>query len=619
MCGVVGLLHKDGAPVDPEVIETMTRAVAHRGPDGAGTWLDGAVGLGHRRLAIIDLETGNQPMSIDHGRLWISYNGEVYNYRQLADELTGAGHRIRTSSDTEVILHAYRQWGPDCVHRLRGMFAFAIVDLDRRRLFLARDQLGIKPLFYADSPRLFAFASELQAFHQVPGLELDLHLESVEQYLHLQYVPAPSTVYRQIHKLPPGHRLVLDLDRPEVEPERYWHLEFAPDRSLSEAQWLELLDHTLEQSVKAHLVADVPFGAFLSGGVDSSAVVATMAQLLDRPVRTFSIGFVEEEFSELGYARQVAEQWATDHHEEVLEPDALGILPTLVQHYGEPFGDPSAVPTYYVARLAARSVPMVLSGDGGDELFAGYHSYRTFLRWAEYEGTATWKRLAYPLLSRVLPSRFPPRSVNIGAWLSFVGVLGDGVRRRLWRPEHRRLSTLVPPCLVEELDRVDRLAPVQQLQAMDINSYLPFAILTKVDVASMISSLEVRTPIVDREVAEVAARIPPELNFGRNPQGQLEGKLLLKRVLSRHYDEAFLHRPKMGFGVPLKRWFAADGSMHDIVRGRLLESRSPLLELFEPAEILRLIQGNAYGPLWLLLVLDEWLRQEAERRRRRPH
>ncbi len=609
MCGIVGLLDRAGEAVSMPLLETMTATLAHRGPDGSGTWNGGAVGLGHRRLSIIDVATGAQPMVSADGRLAITFNGEIYNFRELRDELEGRGHAFRTRSDTEVILAAYAEWGESCVDRLRGMFAFAVADLGRRRLFLARDHLGIKPLFYVDDPRHFAFASELQALKVVPGLRLDLDPGAVDLYLRLQYVPGPQTIYRQARKLCPGHRLMVDFTGGARPPQRYWQLAFDPDRSLGEEEWLERLDHALTNSVRAHLVADVPVGAFLSGGVDSSLVVSRMAGLVAEPVRTFSIGFSEEAFDELRYARVVAERWGTDHHEEILQPDALAILPTLVRHYGEPFGDYSAIPTYYVSRLAASAVSVVLSGDGGDELFAGYTRYDTWLRWLAYAGVPAWKRLAYPLAHRLRPRRYPPRVANATAWLQRVEVCSNELRARLWRPEHAACRHDTVALFEEECRRAAGWHPVQLAQSVDVATYLPWAILTKVDVASMISSLEVRTPLVDRDLAELAARIPPELNLTR-VDGRFVGKRLLRRLLARDFDTAFVNRPKMGFGVPLEVWFGPAGALSTTVEDRLADPASPLVELFRPEAIRSLLARRATWPLWLLLFLDEWLRQE---------
>ncbi len=614
MCGIAGIVMKDGAPVSRPVLAAMTDALAHRGPDDRGVWVDGHLGLGHRRLAIIDPVGAVQPMCDSSRRVWIAYNGEVYNFRDLRQELEGRGHEFRTRSDTEVVLAAWQEWGASCVERLRGMFALAIVDLDRHTLLLARDHFGIKPLYYLNSPRLFAFASELEALRRLPEVAFDVDLGAIDEYLRLQYIPAPRTAYRQVAKLRPGHRLAVGLDGVPATAERYWQLRFAPEHGRSEDEWLELLDSTLAESVHAHMVADVPFGAFLSGGVDSSAVVAYMARVLQQPVRTFTIGFTAEEHSELRFAEVVAERWHTEHHVEVLSPDACAILPTLVRHYGEPFGDASAIPTYYVSRLARTAVPMVLSGDGGDELFAGYASYREWYSWLTSADAPAWKRWLYPLAQRLRPGRYLPRDPsNLAAWLSFVSWTPRPTRRQLWRPEHRHLADQESPFFAEEFARCAGLHPVQRAQYLDLMTYLPFAILAKVDGASMVSSLEVRTPLVDLRVAELAATIPVELNFRRGADGRYEGKLLLKKLLRRYYPEDFLRRPKTGFGVPLATWLGDATTLRTTVHDRLLSPTSPLAELFEPAAIRALVRNAAHAPVWLLLVLDEWLRQRRER------
>ena len=612
MCGIAGILNTDGRPVDRGVLESMAAAVAHRGPDGQGIECLGPAGLGHRRLAIIDLAGGRQPLANEDGTLWITYNGELYNYRQLRPVLESLGHRFRTQSDTEVILHAYEQWGESCVERFRGMFAFGICDTARQRIFLARDQLGIKPLYWLHRGRHFAFASELQALRQVPGVPWDIDREAVGQYLRLQYIPAPGTIFHGVHKLPPACRMSVSFDGRIAGPEEYWHLEFRPDRRRSQAEWLEALDEVLRDSVRAHLVADVPFGAFLSGGVDSSAVVAYMAELLDRPVQTFTIGFEEAEYNELPFAAEAARQCGTEHHVEVVRPDALGILPELVRCYGEPFGDSSAVPTYYVARLARASVPMVLSGDGGDETFAGYGTHREWMgMMAGRLPRPWWKRLGRPLAERLLPRRYPPVRPSLEYWLPLVAYLQPAEQLELWRPECRPNGEHQVQVFEEAFARARHFAPCNVVQYLDIKTYLPFDILTKVDVASMMHGLEVRTPLVDVRVAEFAATIPWELNMARGPDGRWQGKCLLRQLLRRRYRPEFLDRRKMGFGVPISLWFRPGGAHHAALVQRLLGRDSRLLEWFRPEAIRRLIDQNRAGPLWLLLFLDEWLRQHA--------
>lgn len=611
MCGIAGYLNFDKAPIDKSCLIAMTRQLSHRGPDGEGLLARNNVGIGHRRLAIIDLATGQQPIFNEDGRVAITYNGELYNYQELAGQLQLRGHVFQTKSDTEVIVHAWEEWGPACVERFRGMFAFAIVDWRQQAVFVARDQLGIKPLYYLHNADRFAFASELQALGYLPNLQLDLDLTAIDQYLWLQYIPAPRTAFQQIRKLPPAHRMTIAFDGQSTGPEEYWQVEFQPDYNRNEAEWLEGLDAILRDSVRAHLISDVPFGAFLSGGVDSSAVVAYMAQILNRPIRTFSIGFEEEEFSELTYAAQAAQRWQTEHHVEIVRPDALKILPELVKHYGEPFGDSSAIPTYYVCQMARGRVTMVLSGDGGDEAFAGYDAYRLWLRWLAYEGipTPAWRQKLRPLAERFLPSRYPPRRATLYTWLRFMTSIPHYERQTLWRSEYQPvLPTTSIETFEQEFSRAQGYTPGNMAQYVDIKSYLPYDILTKVDVASMLHSLEVRTPITDIRVVEFAATIPEYLNIHKNGSGEREGKLLLKKVLRRYYPAEFLHRPKMGFAVPIQRWFVQDGVWRQQIHERLLGSQSTLLEFFEPAAIKRLLAYDAIGPLWTLLFLEEWLR-----------
>ncbi len=615
MCGIVGIIQFNNEPVSRKVVESMTLALSHRGPDGWGTEVWPKVGLGHRRLAIIDLERGKQPLSNEDQQVWVTFNGEIYNYRQLRHELQAKGHIFRTNSDTETIVHAYEEWGERCVERFRGMFAFGLVDFKNRKLFVARDQLGIKPLYYLHTAHCFAFASELQAFHSLPNVRLKLDLQAIDQYLWLQYIPAPKTIFKQIHKLPPAHRMSVTFDRNFSEPEEYWRLEFRPEHNRSEAEWLEGLDNVLRDSVRAHLVSDVPFGAFLSGGVDSSAVVAYMAQILNKPVRTFSIGFEEEQYNELNYAQLVAERWETEHHVEIVRPNALEILPKLVQHYGEPFGDSSALPTFYVSQLARQSVPMILSGDGGDEAFAGYHSYHYWMRWMSDDGLPkppAWKRLLYPVAQRLLPHRYPPprsREPTLSNWLACINYMPTPLRQSLRRAEYQSLFVPQIDTFSKEFARTKEYSLSHKVQFMDIKTYLTYDILTKVDIASMMHGLEVRTPLTDIRVMEFAATIPQSMSIGKNRAGQWEGKLLLKKAMQRYYPTEFLHRPKKGFRVPIQIWLASDNAWQQKIQERLLGPDSTLFEFFNQSAIKKLVKKNASSSLWLLLFLDEWLRQ----------
>jgi len=619
MCGIAGYLNFDQSPIDQRSLARMVRRLEHRGPDGEGVEIRGHVGIGHRRLAIIDLATGQQPIFNEDGKVAVTFNGEIYNYRELAQQLQALGHTFKTNSDTEVIVHGWEQWGKNCVERFRGMFAFAIADWRAQVVFLARDHLGIKPLYYLHDPNRLAFASELQALRCLPDLQLDLDLEAIDQYLWLQYIPAPKTVFEQIHKLQAAHRMTVSFDGKVTGPEEYWQLEFRPNHNRNEAEWIEALDAVLRDSVRAHLVSDVPFGAFLSGGVDSSAVVAYMSQILERPVRTFSVGFEEAEFNELEYANFAAKKWGTEHHVEIVRPKALEILPELVEHYGEPFGDSSAIPTYYVCQMARRSVTMVLSGDGGDEAFAGYDSYRRWMQWLAYEGIPTprWRQKLRPVAERLLPERYPPRQATLGNWLRFMTFIPAHWRQKLWRDEYVSLPIASAGELENEFARTNGFTPCNIAQYLDIKSYLPYDILAKVDIASMIHSLEVRTPLTDVRVIEFAATIPETLNIRKNGASEWQGKLLFKKLLQKYYPPEFLHRRKMGFAMPIQKWFAPDGALRGNIRERLLGPGSTLQGFFQPEAIRELLANNAVGPLWVLLFLEEWLRQNKHDARRK--
>ncbi len=511
MCGIVGLAYFTGQKVPRDVIEAATLAVAHRGPDGQGVKLFGNVAFGHRRLSIIDLATGDQPMSNEAGDVWINYNGEVYNFLELRVELEKKGHIFSTNSDTETIIHAYEEWGADCVTRLRGMFAFAIYDIKKQRLFLARDHFGIKPLYYLQDKEIFAFGSEIQSLIHLPGVELEIDLDAVDQYLWLQYIPAPKTIYKNISKLPPASYLIVDLNGPRAEPRKYWQVEFQPDRTKTEQEWAEELEDVLKDSVRAHLVADVPYGVFLSGGVDSSAILAYMSQLTSHPVSAFSIGFEEHEYDELKYAKAAAQRWGAKHHIEIVRPNAVEILPALVKHYGEPFGDSSAIPTYYVSQVARKYVPMVLSGDGGDEIFAGYQSYQGWAGWLSEEDRPPIKRALRLSARSLLPNLYDqhhPRRVSLENWLRFINYFSVNERCNLWRGEYQTHVQQSIQVFKSAAERAKSYSDINFAQSLDIQTYLPFDILTKVDVAAMMHGLEVRPPFIDIRVVEFASRIP---------------------------------------------------------------------------------------------------------------
>lgn len=589
MCGITGILGKNKRPIEKHVLEAMTHALSHRGPDGYGTEIIENIGLGHRRLSIIDLETGAQPMSNENGTIRITFNGEIYNYRELRRQMEREGRRFRTQSDTEVIIHAYEKWGEDCVKYFRGMFAFGITDTRQRQIFLARDHFGIKPLYYLDNGDWFAFASEIQALKLIPSVSFDIDLLALDRYLWLQYIPAPLSIFKQIKKLPPASRVRTSFDGNMMPVETYWEPEFLPDEKRNEAEWLEEWETVVKESVHAHLVSDVPFGAFLSGGIDSAATTAYMVQLMDQPVKTFSIGFEEPEFNELPYARQVADQWNTEHYEEIVKPDALEILPKLVQHYGEPFGDSSAIPTYYLANFAKQYVPMVLSGDGGDELFAGYRSYMGWMAAIHDD----------------------KEECSLERWLTFINYMPFSLRRSLWRGELKHLAYFPLSEFERDFEKTRNLSPAHTAQYMDIKTYLPFDILTKVDVAAMIHGLEVRTPLVDVKVAELALKIPAQFNIKKNSSGEWTGKLLSKKAMRKYYAADFLNRPKTGFRCPLKKWFKEQGQLENFLKDSLLNPDAKLREYFDGKKIAAVTNGNNTGGQWLLLFLEEWLKQNS--------
>jgi asparagine synthase (glutamine-hydrolysing) len=618
MCGIAGIADVTGRPVDERLLQAMTSVQAHRGPDGEAVVCRGAAGLGHRRLAIIDLSTGDQPMSSDDGHVWIVFNGEIYNYRELRRELETLGARFRTQSDTEVILRAYESGGPACVSQLRGMFAFAILDERRRHLLLARDRVGIKPLVYSWDGRRLLFASEIKGIVEDPTVARDLDAEALGEYLTYHYVPAPRTIFASVRKLPPASLLVLPLDGGVPEITRYWRLRFAPEPKVAEAEWIDGLRVQLADAVRCHMVSDVPIGAFLSGGVDSSTVVALMAEASGSPIRTFSIGFDEADFDELRFARQVATRYGTDHYELVVKPAALDVLPRLAWHLDEPFADASAIPTYYVSKITREHVTVALSGDGGDETFAGYRRYAQAMALAARMDRSP-ARLARPFLR--LASRLLPVGARGQAW---TGLFGAGALERYARlVTHERPETLrralsddwaraaghvsAPSSFERLLAKGGPLDPVSTLQYIDMETYLPDDILAKVDRTSMAVSLESRVPLLDHRLLEFVATIPSSLKLA----GGI-GKYIFKRAMATHLPADILTRRKMGFGVPLGAWFR--GELRDMAHDLLLDSRTQQRGIFNPSWVQGLLRTHDSGRrdcsarLWAMVCLELWMR-----------
>jgi asparagine synthase (glutamine-hydrolysing) len=625
VCGIGGKLYFDPArPVEPELLSRMNGVLAHRGPDDAGIYCEGAVGLAHRRLSIIDLSpAGHQPMANEDGSIWIVFNGEIYNFQTLRPDLIRRGHRFRSSTDTEVILHLYEEYGTDCLKFLRGMFAFAIWDGVRRQLFLARDRLGKKPLCYQQDAEAFRFASEVKAILQDPAVGVRPDPTGIAQYLTYGYVPSPGSAFQGVRKLPPAHYLIWR--EGQVKVSRYWRLRRDQKLERPEAEWCEEILTRLQEAVRLRLISDVPLGAFLSGGIDSSIVVAMMSRLSSGPVKTFSIGFEEPEYDELRYARQVAERFGTEHHELVVRPDAVAILPKLAWQYDEPFADSSAVPTYYVAQMTRQYVTVALNGDAGDENFGGYDRYVANNLAASFD-RLPGARLFRGAIGKGLPlcPRGERRTSLFSRGRRFLEGLVETPERRYARwfchftgdrkqnlctPEFRRaagdsddLETLL--AAYRESDAPDF---ADATMGVDAALYLPDDLLVKVDIASMAHSLEARSPFLDHEFMEFVATIPSDLKV----RGRAK-KYILKRALRGLLADDILHRPKMGFGVPIDHWLRHE--LRDLAHETLLGSACLDRGYFRREPVERMLVEHVKGKanwhylLWNLLMLELWHR-----------
>jgi asparagine synthase (glutamine-hydrolysing) len=597
----------------------MNAALAHRGPDGEGVYVKGPVGLGHRRLAIIDLsEDARQPMANEDGSVMIIFNGEIYNFTELRKELEEKGHVFRSRSDTEVIIHLYEEMGPECVKRLRGMFAFAIWDENKQRLLLARDRAGEKPLYYYNDSSQIIFGSEIVALLQDRSLPVEPDLRAIWQYLHLEFIPSPLSGFQGIYKLPPAHYLIVANGMVHIE--RYWALDYLTKVHpvTSEEELSEMLVAELREAVRMRLISDVPLGAFLSGGIDSSVIVALMAQCVDTPIKTFSISFEGNWYNEAPFARLVARELGIDHHEYKVTPNAVEVLPKLIEHYGGPFADPAAIPTYYLSKLAREHVTVALSGDGGDENFAGYGHYPTLKR-AEVSrllpGAA--RRFMMGVASRL--RRNPPGSfaARVGRELAIVtengtnphvsrlNVTGDWIGW-LCTPEY--LELVGPGQVLAEvsMSQAVRLAdPLDEALRLDTELGLPDNMLTKVDIASMANSLEVRAPMVDHRVMQFAASLPSSLKL----RGAI-GKYILKKAARGLIPDEVIGRRKHGFRVPIAQWLRRD--LKEFAYDLLLSQRLADRGILNPVRVRQLLEEHVQGRkdwgrwIWRLLILELW-------------
>ncbi len=614
MCGIAGVVEAEGSP-SRELLERMGQRIAHRGPDDGRIDTFGRAGFSFRRLSIIDVAGGGQPISNETGRIHVMANGEIYNYLDLRRELESLGHKFKTHSDVETIVHGYEQWGEDVPNHLAGMFGIAIWDEDRERLLLARDRLGKKPLVYAESQGRITFGSEFSAVLADRRVSRDVDRNAIHDYLTYQYVPAPASGFKAIRKLPPAHILVFQGGVAKVS--RYWQPNCTPRLDLTMEDAVAETERRLKEAVRKRLMSEVPLGAFLSGGVDSSLIVALMSEVTR--VKTFSIGFEESGFNELPHARAVAERYGTEHHEFVVKSNAAEVLPRLVRHYGEPYADSSALPSYYLAKLTREHVTVALNGDGGDEFFAGYDRYRAL----QYFKLARFLMPLAPAVRalarwRALPSR---------ARRAFAGAGRDpreGYARLMsyFSPEQK--TEIYSNEMRAEVDSSDSYGwmygfmkesgeplGIRLLQYSDAMTYLQGDILTKVDIATMANSLEGRSPLLDHELVEWALRLPDAIGPHRS-----EGKLVLKTLARKYLPASVIDRPKMGFGIPIDDWFA--GELQPLARETLLSQRARERGLFDPVQVERLISDHAAGRelhgnrLWALLCLEMWFCEVVE-------
>ncbi len=631
MCGITGAIWTDASQaVAAETLQRMTEVLRHRGPDDDGTFVSElrcrppyesqpGVALGFRRLSIIDVAGGQQPLSNEDGTVWVIFNGEIYNFAALRRRLEGAGHQFRTQSDTETIVHLYEDEGVDCFQHFNGMFAIAIWDARQRRLVLGRDRLGQKPLVYRHEPGRLLFASELKSLLEVPGARPRLNLHALDEYFTYQYVPHPRTIYEGIHKLPPGHCAIYADDQLQVRP--YWTPDLRHEAEIGEREACERLAELLESSVTLRLQAEVPLGAFLSGGVDSSLIVALMKKRATGSVKTFSIGFPIAEYDETSYARQVAQHLGTEHQEFQVTPSGLDILPQLVWHYDEPFADSSAIPTWYLSQMTRQHVTVALSGDGGDELFHGYPRYKAMrlAAWLDRIGPLRsclahrwWQRLPAPSRQKSRLRQFKRfseslRLAPLRRYLDWIAIYNERRRGELYSDEFIAQLPEADPIqfLAPHWQRLNVRDPVTAIALVDLQTYLPCDLMTKVDIASMAHGLECRQPFLDYRVVEFAASLPQRFKL----RGRF-GKRILRRTFGAMLPSEIWRRRKMGFGVPLDHWFRHE--LYEPARQVLLDPASACGRLFRRDTVEQLLTEHRAGlfdhayRLWALLVFETW-------------
>lgn len=621
MCGICGKLNFNiNNEVDKGLIKKMCDTLAHRGPDDEGYYINKNMGLGMRRLSIIDLNTGHQPISNENQKIWIVFNGEIYNYKELKQDLIKKGHQFKTGSDTETIVHLYEEYDVDCLKLLRGMFAFAIWDEVKSRLFLARDRVGKKPLIYTAANNSIIFASELKAIIQDNSVKKEVDFDALDQYMSFQFVPAPYTIFKGINKLPPASYLLCE--KGNIFVKRYWELDFNNKIIMSEDEYAEGILRELEEAVKLRVISDVPLGALLSGGIDSSAVVAIMARLSDKPIKTFSIGFEEEKYSEIKYARIVAEQFKTEHHEFIVKPNIIEILPELAWYYDEPFADKSAVPSYYVAKEAGRHLKVVLNGDGGDEAFAGYGRYdfrnniasllpsslkvqlmRQTIK--NYFKISDKNKLFSKMIKKIALNQFP-----VSRSIIFPEFFSGREKYNLYNhniidPLNNSISSKINELLNGAKDIKE---PIDAMINIDFNHYLSGDLLVKMDIASMANSLEARSPFLDHKLLEFSMKIPCSFKIKNGAR-----KYILKRALSDILPDGILNRNKMGFSIPLIYWLRNE--LKGFAYQTILNNSDGIKQFFNLNYVKLLLDEHASGRknhalrIWSLIVFEMWYRR----------
>lgn len=629
MCGICGIFnYRNDVPIDEAVLKKMADTLLHRGPDDEGMYLGyrNKIGLAHRRLSIIDLETGHQPIHNEDKSIWIVFNGEIYNFPELKLELEKKGHKFYTKTDTEVIVHLYEESGINCLDKLRGMFAFGLWDEHNRQLILARDHVGRKPLSYMMLDGKLIFGSEIKAMLTYPQVKREVNFEAIHYYLTYQYIPSPLTAFKDIYKLPPASYLICD-EKGNVKIERYWHLSYNKKSNWKEDEYCLRIKEMLRESTKIRLISDVPLGAFLSGGIDSSAVVGMMAKCSSTPVKTFAIGFEEKDFSELNYSRIVSKHFSTEHHEFIVKPKAMEILPKLIWHYNEPYADVSAIPSYYVASQTRKYVTVALNGDGGDENFAGYDRYKAHMlvHYYHYKKLPDFlRKKLFPKIVNLLPEstkrndffRRLKRFVNASSVsdyqrnYSLLTIFDEKQLEDIYTLEFFNKIKIINLYNYLEVRYLESGSKdlLDQLQYTDFMTYLPEDLLVKMDIATMANSLEARSPFLDHKLIEFVAQIPSHLKLGK----RLTSKYILKRALKDFLPAEILNRPKMGFGVPIGKWFREE--LKDYMKEILLSSKTLSRNYFKEPKVTQLINDHISGKkdngyrLWTLLNLELWHR-----------